>query len=34
MCFSQETDAKSAGWLAPKADEAARRLDLIFKATF
>lgn len=34
MCFSKEMDAKSAARLAPRAEEAAWRLDLIFRATF
>ncbi len=34
MWFSQEMDAERAARPAAKAEEAARTLDLIFKATF
>lgn len=34
MCLSREMGAKSVARPAPKAEEAALRLDLIFKATF
>ncbi len=33
MCFSLAMNPKSAARLGPKAEEAARRLDLILKAT-